>query len=436
MSIVRPRGFFADEGGEDEGDDGGFILLNTMLQWSALLYSFTSLRDIVHDYEKTANPNSKGVTHAFNNPELIYTQLSPPLSKKWSPYKGTHLKYPVIAKDILKFIHANRSYLTDDSGTIKFNPKGDSPPASEKKLMISQRLDEVDDFDAAIVEFDDEFVEEGLNSELVFAIIVNRTQERVTVVFRGSVSIKDLIIDANGGKVVPELIGDFATKGVEVHAGFSEYLFGDTLDENGMNKYQQIVDVLKQVYGKKMYRDYGLYITGHSLGGALSQLLAFTIAGRLEMDFKVGPKRVIAISYASPRVGNKKYQSEFTALECEGKLRHIRLTNMGDCVPVAPNFGFYQTGINLHLNPNGRMLCEHNNSTSFFSQFNLGALSKHSLPAYLLHMFDKENKDILKMSVDDLYFKYGYLETYDIDMLRSEDEDSDIFSCCKPPGKK
>ena len=39
---------------------------------------------------------------------------------------------------------------------------------------MSQRLEHVDDFDADIVEFDDEFVEEGLKSELVFSIIVNR----------------------------------------------------------------------------------------------------------------------------------------------------------------------------------------------------------------------------------------------------------------------
>ena len=33
--------------------------------------------------------------------------------------------------------------------------------------------------------------------------------------------MKDFIVDANGGKVVPKLIGEFATKGVKVHAGFS-----------------------------------------------------------------------------------------------------------------------------------------------------------------------------------------------------------------------
>ena len=215
----------------------------------------------------------------------------------------------------------------------------------------------------------------------------------------------------------------------ELCLSYLEYLFGDTLDEDGMNKYQQVIDVLQQVYKKKKFKNYALYITGHSLGGALSQLLAYTIAGRLDKDFdKFGPKRIIAITYASPRVGNKKYQAEFTNFEIEGKLRHIRVTNKGDCVPVAPTFGFYQTGINLHVHPDGRMLCEHNNSTSFMSQFNLGAMSKHSLTAYLLHMFNKENKDILKMSVDDLYFEYGHLETYDIDRMLTEDDD-DICSC-------
>jgi len=423
MKSVKPKGLITLKG----DDEGGFILLNTMLQWSALCYSLTTLRNIVNDHEKTINPDSKKPTVAFDSPELIYTQHM----NVESPYKGTHLKYPVNAKDILKFIRSNRRYFTDESGTVTFNPKGDSPPSSEKKLMMSQRLDEIDDFDADIVEFDDEFDEEGLKSELVFAIIVNRTQKRMTVVFRGSVSLKDFLIDANGHKVTPELVEEFATKGTKIHAGFTKYLFGDTLDDNDMNKYHQITDILKQLYAKEEYKGYGLYITGHSLGAALSQLLAFTIAGRLEKD-EIPVERVIAITYASPRVGNKKYQSDFTALELEGKLRHIRVSNKGDVVPVAPTFGFYQTGINLHLNPTGKMLCEHNNSTRFFSQFNVGAVGKHSLKSYLERMSCEDNKDILKMTVDELYSNYGSLETYDIDAIRGEksDPDSGIFLCC------
>ena len=92
---------------------------SNLVAGSALCYSLTTLRDIVNDHEKTINPNSKKPTVAFDSPELIYTQHM----DVESPYKGTHLKYPVNAKDILKFIRSNRRYLTDKSGTVEFNPK-------------------------------------------------------------------------------------------------------------------------------------------------------------------------------------------------------------------------------------------------------------------------------------------------------------------------
>ena len=70
----------------------------------------------------------------------------------------------------------------------------------------------------------------------------------------------------------------------------------------------QIITILKQLYAVEEYTEYDLYVTGHSLGGALAQLLAFILAGILEAK-ELPAKKVIAITYASPRVGNKKFQN-------------------------------------------------------------------------------------------------------------------------------
>lgn len=408
--------------------DGGFLLLNTMLQWSALLYSFTTLRDLVHDYDETVNQDSHDVTVPFTEPDLIYTQHV----DKESSYnlKGTHLKYPVSAKHILEFIEKNRNYLTDETGTLALANADGSPSSGDRQLMIEKRLDDLDEFDADIVEFDDEFVEEGFHSELVFAVIVNRTQKRITVVFRGSVSPKDFMVDLSMQTVIPELIEEFAPKETQIHVGFAKYLFGQTLDEEGLSKYHQILDILQQLYAKKEYKGFELYLSGHSLGGSLSQLMAFTLAGRLDLD-GLPIKRVIAISYASPRVGNKKYQEEFTILECEGKLRHIRVSNEGDIIPVSPWGGYYQTGINLHVNPEGRAQTIHNQTTSLVSQINPGMGGKHSLISYNERMFREENEDILEMDVDQLYATYGNLDMYDVDEIRSRKPKSGgLFSSC------
>mmetsp|Transcript_13087 Transcript_13087/g.19095 ORF Transcript_13087/g.19095 Transcript_13087/m.19095 type:complete len:92 (-) Transcript_13087:27-302(-) len=87
--------------------------------------------------------------------------------------------------------------------------------------------------------------------------------------------------------------------------GFSNYLFGGVSD----GRYDKIINLLKQVYDQDEFKDYELFITGHSLGGGLSQLLGFTLAGSPSADFI--PKPVKCITYASPTVGNKHFYNHF-----------------------------------------------------------------------------------------------------------------------------
>ena len=45
--------------------------------------------------------------------------------------------------------------------------------------------------------------------------------------------------------------------------------------KNGDIKFDDIVGQIREVYANPKYKDYDLYVTGHSLGGALSTLLSF-----------------------------------------------------------------------------------------------------------------------------------------------------------------
>ena len=118
---------------------------------------------------------------------------------------------------------------------------------------------------------------------------------------------------------------------------------------------------------------------------------------------KINAKQVIAVTYASPRVGNKEFRHNYDTLERAGKLRHVRVSNEGDIVAVAPSMGYWQTGLNLHVKPDGRMETKYQNEKSFWSQMNFGAVEKHGLGSYHERMSLDENKEILDMSVDDLY---------------------------------
>ncbi len=133
----------------------------------------STLRDIVRDYEATYNDNKEG-TVAFQKPELIYTQNS----KETPPYEKTFLKFPITTKAVKEFTELNKKFVIDEEGNISFTPEGVESTSRSTASRTLRNLSFVDDeFDADIVEFDDEFIGGGLfglSTELVYSIIVNR----------------------------------------------------------------------------------------------------------------------------------------------------------------------------------------------------------------------------------------------------------------------
>jgi len=80
-----------------------------------------------------------------------------------------------------------------------------------------------------------------------------------------------------------------------------------------------------------------LYVTGHSLGGALATLFAFQAAA---LPDNTVPKPVSLISIAGPYVGDSSFREAHKLLEQLGKLRHLRVTNHKDLVTLIPKFSF------------------------------------------------------------------------------------------------
>ena len=91
---------------------------------------------------------------------------------------------------------------------------------------------------------------------------------------------------------------------------------------------------------------YKLYLTGHSLGAALSTIVAFYLACE---DDTVIPKPVTCINFASPRVGNHAYLEASTKLESSGKLRFIRVVNDCDSLAMLPMFYYSHAGFQVRL---------------------------------------------------------------------------------------
>jgi len=92
------------------------------------------------------------------------------------------------------------------------------------------------------------------------------------------------------------------------------------------NKSLAIGEVVQKILNdsSKCPQDAQVFITGHSLGGALATLATLDIATNTKF------KKPILYTFASPRVGNPKFAAHFASLEC------YRVANSEDIVTTLP----------------------------------------------------------------------------------------------------
>jgi len=195
-----------------------------------------------------------------------------------------------------------------------------------------------------VEEFDDQFQ----TKELVYCVTKDNVNKRITLVFRGTTN--SLAFRTNWGtnaKImkkkaeIPEAFNKL--EGISIHGGFYNYLFNETRDkedEKGTTKYDQILADIKPLLAK--YPDHKLYVTGHSLGGALCTLAAFYLAADPDI-----PKPVSCISFASPRVGDNNFFAAVQHLEKTKKLRLLRSVNDNDSVTALPIHGYHHVGFQV-----------------------------------------------------------------------------------------
>lgn len=186
--------------------------------------------------------------------------------------------------------------------------------------------------------------DENPETDMVYAVGVDPTRKRITVAFRGSVTSTDFLKDASiNMKHQPNPIKttnldpnhEYDTIGI--HQGFFDYLLKE---RETKSKLEEIVEHVTALFEENPERQstYKLYVTGHSLGGALATLFSLYVASSVgaEKSKSVIPSPVSCISVASPRVGDRNFQAVFAYLEEHGLLRHLRIANDRDPVTVMP----------------------------------------------------------------------------------------------------
>lgn len=178
------------------------------------------------------------------------------------------------------------------------------------------------------------FLDNGRTDTQV-AIWRDTSQQRLVIAFRGTEQVrwKDLRTDlmlAPAGLNPERMGGDFKEE-VQVHSGFLNAY--DSV-RNRLLSFIKTSISFKEGEEDKTSK-WHIYVTGHSLGGALATLLALELSS--SQMAKSGRINVTMYNFGSPRVGNKRFAEEYNK-----KVKDSwRVVNHRDIIPSVPRLMGY-----------------------------------------------------------------------------------------------
>lgn len=153
--------------------------------------------------------------------------------------------------------------------------------------------------------------------DIVYGIFYN--DEDIVISFKGTTNLKDTLSDIDFIQV-----DDLYSIPGKFHKGFHDLIFEDKVAES-------LELEINNIISKSSHKN--LYITGHSLGGALATLFysylqnsPLSDKGKLDKDINVQ-----LITYGCPRIGNSDFSNSI-------KKDTIRVVNGNDIVTKVPIF--------------------------------------------------------------------------------------------------
>lgn len=199
----------------------------------------------------------------------------------------------------------------------------------DEKVKSGTKISNLNIDDIISCDYNAQVIHCGTNSrDIEFAVVLDKHRKRIYVIFRGSESLMDWYHDFVVSKYT--LVEG---KKIRIHKGMYLQLHED-------NVFAIIKQTILDLLEEEEYKEYDVYVTGHSLGGGLSTLFSYLLA-KQEKGINV-----TCISFASPRVGNIYFARDFNHLQ---NVMHYRCFNSHDIVAYVPNYRYYHCGIRVKL---------------------------------------------------------------------------------------
>ncbi|KAL3155626.1 hypothetical protein ABBQ38_010824 [Trebouxia sp. C0009 RCD-2024] len=135
---------------------------------------------------------------------------------------------------------------------------------------------------------------------------------RIVITFRGTASVKNAKADLQAWQVahLPARGRWWAGSCPRVHAGFLRCWQAGGLNTKVLEHVKHLVQLFQCADVKQNLK---IYVTGHSLGGALAMLAVFDIARELHQASTVGVQ-LACYTFGAPRVGNPAFAKEYDEL--------------------------------------------------------------------------------------------------------------------------
>lgn len=174
------------------------------------------------------------------------------------------------------------------------------------------------------------------------------------------VEMSSAIPSRNSRDIKHEIIGSIDWKNAKIHKGF-------------LDAYQSvshaIIGKLKELLAIKKRP---LYITGHSLGGALAAVCSVDIV------LSLGVTNLCVTTFGSPKCGNL-----FLQRICDHLVpAYWRIAMRSDLISTLPRMGYHHSGKRVALTTSGEMFLDPNAIETLVWSSTVLGLSDHAKPAY------------------------------------------------------